>query len=86
LCKITKYSSRKVSIFALIKYLFPLQEKNASVKLEDKQLQWFNHVKRPDRTMILRRVLELKFKEKRPCDDPEQDGSARYQKTSRTEE
>jgi hypothetical protein len=31
-----------------------------------------------DRTRIMRRMLELKFKEKRPWDDPEQDGSAMY--------
>jgi hypothetical protein len=33
--------------------------------------------------MILRRTLKLKFKEKRPCDEPEPSGSTRYQKTSR---
>jgi hypothetical protein len=43
-----------------------------------------------DNTRILRRVLlELKLKRKKKrdqCEDPEQEGSARYWKTSREEE
>jgi hypothetical protein len=33
-------------------------------RLEERKLQWFDHVKRMDRTRTLRSVLELKFKGK----------------------
>jgi hypothetical protein len=35
------------------------------IELKEKLLQWFGHVTRLNGTMILRRALELKFKEKR---------------------
>jgi hypothetical protein len=35
-------------------------------ELEHEQLRWFGHVKRMDRTRILRKELELKFKGIRP--------------------
>jgi hypothetical protein len=34
--------------------------------LEEKQLKWFGHIKRMDRTRTPRRPLELKLKRKRP--------------------
>jgi hypothetical protein len=36
------------------------------IQLEDKQLQWFGHLKRMEITRIQRRALELKFKGGRP--------------------
>jgi hypothetical protein len=34
--------------------------------LEEKQLKWFGHIKRIDRTGTPRRALELELKRKRP--------------------
>jgi hypothetical protein len=39
---------------------------------------WLGYVNRMDRTRVLRRTLQLKFKGKRQWYDPEQDGSAMY--------
>jgi hypothetical protein len=47
----------------------------------EKLLQWFEHVKRIEKTRILT-SLELNLKGRNPWDDPDQDGSARYWKTS----
>jgi hypothetical protein len=42
--------------------------------------------KEMERTRIQRRALQVKFKGKRLADDPEQDGSARYDKALGREE
>jgi hypothetical protein len=36
------------------------------IELEEKQLQWFGHVKRMDRTRMPRKASELNSKRKRP--------------------
>jgi hypothetical protein len=34
--------------------------------IEEKQIKWFGHIKRIDRTRISRRIFEVEFKGKRP--------------------
>jgi hypothetical protein len=46
----------------------------------------FDHATTMGRTMIQRKLLELKFKERDLRDDPEEDGSATYWKILRREE
>jgi hypothetical protein len=48
--------------------------------------QWSGNVTRTERTRILRKTLELKFKGNKRMDDLEYDGSARYRQVLRTQE